>query len=169
MYGTAEAYRVIVARGTADVFHPAKIAYTDDKGATWVNVDVGAVNGEYINKLFNVGASIWAVGGKSSVGKMWHSGDGGATWTVIYSGVQTLNDIKCRLDGYGIAVGDANTVLLAKRAAASGGWTAMSGAAGGAGDAATACAIKFNTQTVWYGNANGEIYASQDWAPSLGR
>jgi hypothetical protein len=163
MYGVQDDYRVIVARGTADVWNPAEIAYSDDQGATWTNVNVGSTNGEYINKLFNIGAQIWAVGGKTSSGKIYFSKDGGVTWTQLYSGVQTLTDIKCRVDGYGICVGGSNVVLLSKKASESGGWAAVTGAAAGAGDGNTACAIKFNTQTVFYGNDAGEMYASQNW------
>ncbi|MEE9572773.1 MAG: hypothetical protein V3W20_06995, partial [Candidatus Neomarinimicrobiota bacterium] len=34
--------RLIIARGTTDAANPAEIAYTDDSGLTWTNVDVGS-------------------------------------------------------------------------------------------------------------------------------
>jgi hypothetical protein len=75
--------RVIVARGTTDAGNPAEIAYTDDGGATWTNVNVGSVVGEYVSNSHALFAldryHVW-VG--TSGGRIYFSSDAGVTWTL---------------------------------------------------------------------------------------
>jgi photosystem II stability/assembly factor-like uncharacterized protein len=75
--------RVLVARGETDGGNPAEIAYSDDNGATWTNVNVGATNGEFVSNSHALFAldryHIWL---GSSGGRIYFSKDGGATWTL---------------------------------------------------------------------------------------
>jgi len=75
--------RVIVARGTTDGGNPAEIAYSDDLGDTWTNVNVGAVNGEFVTNGHALVAldryHIWL---GSNGGRIYFSKDGGLTWTL---------------------------------------------------------------------------------------
>lgn len=107
--------RWIVARGTTDAANPAEIAYSDDEGATWIQVNVGSVNGQFANDsgaLFALDQyHIWLV---TNGGYIYFSDDGGITWTAQSSGTATTNTLRAihfsdYLNGY--AVGNTNTIL----------------------------------------------------------
>lgn len=78
--GTDE--RLIAARGTTDAGNPAEIAWSDDGGVTWNNVNVGAINGEYAlhsQALFILDyRNIWL---GTDLGNVYFSDDAGLTWT----------------------------------------------------------------------------------------
>lgn len=82
--------RILVARGTTDAGNPAEVAYSDDNGATWTNVNVGSVNGQYAIGAKSLIAfnryDIWLV---TSGGYIYKSEDGGESWTAQESGVIT--------------------------------------------------------------------------------
>lgn len=86
--------RVLVARGTTDVAHPAEIAFTDDGGATWTSVNVGSTNGEFVangHALFALDRyHIWL---GTSDGRIYFSSDAGLTWTVQDNAVVSATDI----------------------------------------------------------------------------
>lgn len=88
--------RVVVVRGTADGANPLEIAYTDDNGATWVTVNVGAVVGQYATTRFSLFAlnyrNLW-VGTQN--GYIYKSGDSGGTWAAQQSGTITSGAINC--------------------------------------------------------------------------
>jgi hypothetical protein len=75
--------RVLVARGTTDAGNPAEIAYSDDGGATWTNVNVGSVNGEFVSNSHALFAldryHIWL---GTSGGRIYFSADAGVSWTL---------------------------------------------------------------------------------------
>lgn len=75
--------RILVARGTTDAANPAEIAYSDDGGATWTNVNVGSVTGEYVTNghaLFALDRyHIWL---GTDGGRIYFSADAGLTWTL---------------------------------------------------------------------------------------
>jgi len=79
--------RVLVARGTTGA-GPAQVSYSDDNGATWTDVTVGATNGEFVSNSHALFAldryHIWL---GSSGGRIYFSKDGGITWTVQESAV----------------------------------------------------------------------------------
>jgi len=74
--------RILVARGTTDGGNPAEVAYSDDYGVSWTNVNVGATNGEYVSNghaLFALDArNIWL---GTNLGNVYFSEDGGIVWT----------------------------------------------------------------------------------------
>jgi hypothetical protein len=101
--------RIIVARMSPDAGNPAEIAYSDDLGATWTAVNVGAVNGQFMagpGALFAIDQyNIWAV---TSGGYIYKSEDGGLTWTAQESGVlaaQTFYQVKFLSTSFGVVAG----------------------------------------------------------------
>jgi photosystem II stability/assembly factor-like uncharacterized protein len=112
--GTVQNHRIVVARGSTDAGNPAEIAYADVTtiGQTaWVNVDVGAVNGEYINMLeWPVFNRMFAV---TSLGNVYKSTDGGVTWANVYDAVANneMYDVSFTKDGEGWVVGDTDLLL----------------------------------------------------------
>lgn len=85
-FTAADTVRVVVARASADAGNPAEIAYSDDNGANWITVNVGATVGEYITN----GASMWAldrahIWAVTSLGNIYFSADGALTWTLQYN------------------------------------------------------------------------------------
>ena len=167
--GKATKHRVIVARGTADAANPAEIAYSDvtAMGTTvWVNVNVGAVNGQYINRLYMADyMHIYAV---TNDGYIYISKNGGATWTLLDSsaGVALWN-VKAVREGQNVGmvvvVGAANTVLRSMDYGST--WDTETGPVGGAGDVIKALEITPDG-TIIVGNDAGEIYGSYDFTTS---
>lgn len=150
--------RVIVARGTADAGNPAEVAYSDDEGTTWTNVNVGSVNGQYINRLVWLSKPyLWAV---TNDGYVYFSDDSGLSWTAQTSGTvtaQALKDIDFSDNRNGVAVGAANAVIVTEDGGIT--WTALTG---------PAPATVLNTvdmlssSTFWIGAADGEAYVTTD-------
>jgi photosystem II stability/assembly factor-like uncharacterized protein len=104
------AFRIIAARGTTDAGNPAEIAYSDDYGATWANVNVGSTNAEYSagrHALFALDfRNIWL---GTDGGNIYYSDDGGVTWTKQTT-VALASDIVAigfTDENYGFAVTDA--------------------------------------------------------------
>ncbi len=104
--------RIIVGRGTTDAAAPAEIAYTDDSGTTWTNVNVGTTNGQFFNDsgaLFAIDKdNIFAV---TTGGYIYQSTDSGVTWTSRESGVIGVAaynwvSFKDRYNGLAGGVGD---------------------------------------------------------------
>lgn len=151
--------RVIVARGTTDAGNPAEIAYSDDDGATWTLVNVGAVNGQFVNEsggLFVLDFyHIWLV---TNDGYIYFSADGGLTWTAQEAGVLAAtgwNEIQFISAEYGWAVGDNNEIAYT----ADGGtnWTAVTGTAGQAADEIDALYV-IDENRVWIGYSDGQVW-----------
>ena len=163
--GSKANHRVVVARGTADGASPAEIAYADvtSIGTTsWVHVNVGAVNGQYINALLWTDYRyMFAV---TNDGYVYRSLDGGATWTaVLTTAVQALNDIAALTSGHNsgvvYTVGASNTIFMSEDTGVT--WTAVTGPTGAAGDSLlTACLTPDGT--LFIGDDAGEIYGSYD-------
>ena len=110
-----DAYRLLVASGQKA--GSAQIAYSDDDGATWTTVTVGATAWEgatHSASLFALDKShIWFA---TSHGRVYFSSDGGATWTSQASALtaslaRPLNAVAFfdALDGY--AVGNTDTII----------------------------------------------------------
>jgi photosystem II stability/assembly factor-like uncharacterized protein len=119
------ANRWLVGRATAAGF--AAVAYSNDGGATWTIVEVGATNTEYFtgpNTIFALdGSHIW---GCTDQGNVFFSADGGVTWVdqgaLAASGGNALNCIHFVDEDTGYAVGDADTVIYTDNGGAT--WTA---------------------------------------------
>lgn len=87
--------RVFAFRGSTDVAAPAELAYSDNAGATWTLVNIGATNGDFVPFdqsvfVFDLN-NIW-VG--TDLGYLYKSEDGGLTWTAQESGVITVDQIR---------------------------------------------------------------------------
>jgi len=166
LLGISNDHRVIVSRGTADGGNPAEIAYADVTAAgttDWVNVDVGAVDGQFINYMYWLDyGSLYAV---TNDGYIYKSDDGGVSWTAKYTaGVVDFNDVVALgpgtdRQGYVWAVGDSNMIRLSKDEGTS--WSTVTGPTGGAGDTINTVAATPDG-TVFIGNDAGEIYGSFD-------
>jgi len=121
-------YRVIVAGG-ADPGHHAEISYSDDKGVSWTDVEVGAMNGQAINGLtIDYQGRIWAI---ATDGMLYRSDDNGASWSLIDSSTtsEDLNEIVFYDEYTGMAVGDTNAVVVTSDGGDT--WTSVTGPAVG--------------------------------------
>lgn len=154
--------RVIVSRGETVAGQPAAIAYSDDSGATWVTVTVGANVGAFITTqaLRAIGRSdIWA---GTSLGYIYHSGDGGVTWDVQEAGIITStawNSIDFADADVGWAAGVANEI--ARTIDGGVGWSPVNGPVAQSGVAInTIHAVDRNR--AWIGYANGKLYYTND-------
>ncbi len=169
LLGTKNNHRVVVARGTTDGANPAEIAYADVTvmgTVSWVLVNVGSVNGQYINKLLWLDyRHMYAV---TDDGYIYMSDDGGATWTAkVTTAVNEFNDIAgiAQGDNAGViwAVGAADTIYLSTDFGAT--WTAVTGPVANGGDAGTAVEVTPDG-TVFFGNDAGELFGSYDQGAS---
>lgn len=122
-------YRVLVAGG-ADPGHHAEVSYSDDKGDTWTDVEVGAMNGQAINGLaIDFKGRVWAV---ASSGMVYRSDDIGASWTLMddtTAGGEDLNAIVFYDEFTAMIVGANNTVLVSTDGAET--WSSVTGPAVG--------------------------------------
>ena len=159
---SASVNRVIVARGTTDAGNPAEVAFSDDNGATWTAVDVGATNGQFAqgpNALYAVDYyNIWMV---TDGGYIYYSDDGGQTWTAQEEGVATSEDLYAvhfidSLVGYAAGANDA----ILKTQDGGGTWTVTS-ADPGTTDTMNTIQV-LDVQRAWVGTSGGEIYYTDD-------
>jgi len=126
--------RTLVVRDT-DAANPLEVAYSDDAGATWDNVEVGATNGEAATgpqSLFALDYNnIWLV---TDEGDVFFSDDGGVTWAsqaaTTASGANPLNAVHFVSPNIGYAVGDADTIIYTTNGG--GTWVAATATGGGA-------------------------------------
>lgn len=122
-----------------DAAAPLEVAYSDDGGASWTLVVVGATNNEAAsgpNALFAIdGSHVWLC---TDDGNVFFSADGGESWTdqnaLTPSGGNALNCINFADEEAGYAVGDADTVIYTDN----GGDTWVAGTATGLGVSLTA-------------------------------
>lgn len=156
------ATRVIVSRGETVVATAAAVSYSDDLGATWTSVAIGAANAEFIKPQGLVAldrSNIWVA---TSGGKIYKSSDGAVTWTlqeasVIHSGA--YNSIDFADAEVGWAAGAANVVARTIDGGTS--WSSVGGATGKA-------AVAINTihavdrNRAWIGYADGTLYYTSD-------
>jgi len=157
--GEMNKHRVIVARGTTDLINPAGIAYADVTvmgTVTWVNVDVGNVLGQIINKIFWLDwGHVFAV---TDDGYVYTSRNGGATWEAqLTNGVVNLADVTALADGTVWVVGDANTLFHSESFGNS--WNLVDGAVDGAVDDNTAVHVTPDG-TLYVGNDVGALYGT---------
>ena len=159
--------RWLVARGTTDAGNPAEVAYSDDGGLTWTNVDVGTVDGQYVvrgNGLFALDQyHVWCV---TTGGYIYFSDDGGLTWAAQEAGVLTVqnyNAIWFSDASNGMAVGDVDNVATT----GDGGTTWSAGTATGSGDDLISVYV-IDSKKAWVGAdeaaGNATLYYTTDGA-----
>lgn len=164
----ADTHRVIVARGTTDAGNPAEVAYSDDNGATWSLVNVGATNGQFVqapNGLFALTQNdIWLV---TNSGYIYYSEDGGVTWITQEAGVATaqhLNAVHLANTKAGFAGGDSDDVLRTIDGGAS--WTLVTDVGSGSN---IRTLFTLDALRVWVGTENGRLYYSDDGGATWNR
>lgn len=153
--------RYMAARTTADAGAPAEIAYTDDAGATWTNVNVGSTNGQFVTALWAYdSASVWA---GTNDGYIYRSVDGGATWSTINAAVIASADW---LDIDGVSrdviwfVGESDVVAYTNNGSAA---SPTLTAATATGSASNLVAVDVHTRNrVWVATAGGDAYLTTD-------
>lgn len=164
LYIGRDTIRWLAARGTTDAGNPAELAYSDDDGATWTNVDVGSTNaqftpnkkGIYVADQFN----IWVV---TSGGYIYKSEDGGVTWTAQHAGtltVQNLHIVRFQKGSrkVGWAGGASNTLLNTIDGET---WSLVTAPAAEAGNILHALEV-IDRHHVWIGYASGRQYYTED-------
>jgi len=149
--------RIVVPRISTAVDEYAEVAYTEDRFATeCVDIYVGAVNGQTIQKLRKYSGVAWAA---ASGGYIYKSIDLCDTWTTESAAVATtedLNDLIMYSDRVGYAVGDNNAFLYTLDGST---WVA------GVGPIALTnlhCVGVNYKGHVFVGAANGTLYVSVD-------
>ena len=112
----ATTVRILAARDT-DAANPMELAYSDDSGANWTLVVLGATNGEFAERdqaiMVIDESNIWVC---TDQGNVYFSSDGGATFTVqssalTASGGNDLNACHFATNLVGISVGDSDTII----------------------------------------------------------
>lgn len=157
----ANTHRVVVARGTTDAGNPAEIAYSDDDGTTWTNVDVGSTNAQYVGAAGGLFAldqnNIWMV---TTGGYVYKSEDGAVTWSTQDAGVATasnLNAVHFADQRAGFAGGASDDVIRTIDGGVS--WSAVTDI--GASSTVN-CIFTLDAQRAWVGTANGRLYYTTD-------
>lgn len=155
--------RIIVARGTTTAATPAQIAYSDDGGATWVTVSVGATSALFAKghqSLFVRDINdMWLA---ASGGYIYHSADGGLTWTTQEAGVlttDTYNAIHFANADVGVAVADNNAAAITIDGGTS--WAALATPAGQTTDEINTVYV-FDKNYIWIGYSDGTLYYTFD-------
>lgn len=153
--------RWIVVRDT-DGATAAEIAYSDDSGATWTNVDVES-SGSFLGAV-DSGAlfaydykHIWLV---LSGGYIVFSSDGGATWTTQDAGTATTEDynaVHFASTEHGFAV--ASTGVVVKTDDGGETWSIVTAITG---TPSVQCVYTFDEDNVIVGDENGDIWRSFD-------
>jgi photosystem II stability/assembly factor-like uncharacterized protein len=158
-------WRYLVAIGTTTAGVAMKVAYSDNAGLTWATVTVGSVLAQYATKaktLFAYNANdIWLA---CTGGYIYHSVDGGLTWTAQTSGgvtVQNLNAIHFPKGDVknGFAVGAANAILKTSDGGVV--WAAVTGPVAQAAVAINGVFCQ-DALRVWITYADGKLYFTLD-------
>lgn len=153
--------RVLVGRGTTDALNPAEIAYSDDGGDTWTNVDVGTTDGQFFtgpDAIFALDMyHIWAV---TSGGYIYFSEDGGATWVAQEEGVITAGDwngVHFADEDFGFVIGDTDVIASSTDGGTN--WAAVTATGPGDNLLSIRCLSEFRA---WVGTDGGELYYTHD-------
>jgi photosystem II stability/assembly factor-like uncharacterized protein len=151
--------RIIAGLGTTVPADPAKVAYSDDAGATWTVVALSTANAAFVTAMWDLGRNaVWAT---SNLGEIFFSSDAGATWVVqedsVITAVDWLDLNVLKGGQYGVAVGEANEV----------GYTTNGGAAWGAivgpAPAVNLTAVAVVTEHRWFiGDADGKLWYTEN-------
>lgn len=157
--------RIIAARGTTLAGTPAQIIVSNDDGATWTTVNVGATNTEFVpgrGMMTYDGQTIFIATdtGGGAAGNIYRSTDWGATWAAVYTGAgDALNYVYTLDEKHALVVGDTN--LIFKTSNGGDLWTAITGPAAQAAVDALCCGMA--TDLIWYvGYEDGDLYYTAD-------
>lgn len=165
---TGNNWRVIVVRGTTDAGNPAEIAYSDDDGATWTNVDVGTVDGTYAttnNSLFALDYEhIWLV---LTDGYIFFSEDAGVTWTSQADAItEDLNCVYFMSDGeHGVVGGVNNSIATTVDGGTT--WSVTTGPASEAGNDVLEVAVQ-SEYMFWAVYDSGGVHYTNDYGDTWG-
>lgn len=147
--------RVIVSRATAGA-GGAEIAFSDDYGATWTNVVIGAIVGQTIQDLEVVNG--WKLYVGMSLGDIWVSEDRGVSWTFQNTPTAGIvNKLKFHNETLGYAVCAAGVVLTTEDGGTI--WT-LCAAAGAGNNSGVATPTPW---LVWVTNDAGAMYYSTNY------
>jgi photosystem II stability/assembly factor-like uncharacterized protein len=159
-YVTRDTVRVIVGRSLTDGANPAEIAWSDDYGVTWNNVNLGAVVAEFLpwnGSLFVLdNRHLWA---GTDAGKLWFSEDGGLTWALSLSAGTDVMDIKFRDEHYGLVVCNGGNIYRTLDGGIT--WLLVTEPAADAGNDILACEI-IDINRMWIGFSNAHLYYTKD-------
>lgn len=125
---TIDGIRYLAFRGSA-VGAPAEVGISEDYGVTWRNVNIGAVNGQYVYAVMLAGADIIVA---CTGGYLYVSSDQGDTWAAQSAGTVTAEDLRdcTSYDGNILfAVGENNVFLYSLNGGND--WNARTGPAAG--------------------------------------
>jgi len=140
------------------------IAYSDDQGANWTSVNIG---GAAAGHGATLGGSLYVLDAQniwlaSAAGYIYKSEDGGESWVAKEAGGITVNDythIHFFDVNTGVAVAAGGVVAITEDGGDT--WTAGTAVAG-APDLRT-CRMP-EEDTIWVGDANGDLFYSHDFA-----
>lgn len=162
--------RYLVARGTTDGANPAEVAYSDDGGTTWTNVNVGAVNGQYVprnNSMFALNRNAIWLG--TDDGYVYYSEDAGESWTLQEAGVICPGGIYAIYfadDQTGFFGGDTNVIAKTNDAGAT--WSATAVPAGQIDDVLDVTYsgrwwVAYNDGQIWYTEDEGLTWTQRSY------
>lgn len=159
-----DSVRVIVGRGSTVAGEGPTIAYSDDGGATWTEVEFvdTTYDAEFITSRHALFAldryNIWA---GSDQGTLFKSTDAGLTWTVLDAGnvMSAINSIHFVDDEVGWMVGDTNAIARSLDGGSS--WSTITGPSA---QAAANCNVVFalDRNRAWVGYSDGDLYYTAD-------
>ena len=155
--------RIIAARGTTDAGNPAEIAYSDDNGATWTNVNVGSTNGQYALTHYSLfvlsSVDIWLV---TTGGGIYKSEDAGVSWTAQTSGTASNLYAIHGIDDRNLYVGGLADLILRTT---DGGTSWTTKTATGGGNNIVSLAV-LSPDSVWVGDDGGQLWYTTNAATS---
>lgn len=143
----------------------AEIAYSDDFGATWTNVDVesnaddAGANDSGALFAFDY-RHIWyviSVGGTPTDAQILFSSDGGATWTQQYTNANSFNAIHFSDYEHGYAVADSGVVVKTDNGGET--WQAVTAITGTPN---VLSVYVFDEDNVIVGDNGGDVWRSWD-------
>ncbi len=151
-------WRWIVVRSTDAGVNPLEIGYSDDNGANWNLVVVGAVANEeavWGGAMFALDARhIWLGTGDNNI---YFSGDAGLTWALQDTIADNVNMIHFIDEHYGLVVGDQNALEYTEDGGVH--WPAVLGPA--VADDLLCCAV-IDKNRWWVGTDDGELWYTVD-------
>lgn len=162
VFETVNGHRAIVSRSSAVAGAAAEVGYSDVAMGdavwcqSWTNVDLGAVAGQTISRMFKQGGRVWAA---ASGGYIYYSESQAAGWSVQEAAIETtqdLNDISMYSSTQGYAVGNNNAFLYTNDGEQ---WNSRTGPAPGVNLLSVAVNDKGH---VFVGAADGGLYVSED-------
>ena len=156
--------RWIVARdGAAGV--DAEIAYSDDGGATWTNVDVetneDGAGANDSGALFAFDPKhLWfvtSVGDSPTDAQILFSSDGGVTWSQQYTNANSFNAVHFATKDVGFAVAESGVVVKTDDGGNT--WSTVTAITG---TPSVQCVFVFDEDNVIVGDDGGDIWRSFD-------